>query len=203
MKRGSVLWMVEIAILTAIIILMSFTAIGYLKIGIFEIALVTIPVVVGAMVTGPMGGLTLGIVFGATSFMQCFGMSAFGTVLCEVNPLFAFFMCVPTRALMGWLTGIIFRGLRNVDKTKTFCYYLSGLLGALLNTVFFMGVLVLCFWNTDYIQGLAGGKGIFGFLVAMVGVNGLVEMAACAIIGGTVSKVLNMIIKKTSDGKYV
>ena len=45
-----------LAVLTAIIFLLSFTPIGYLKIGVLEISFLTIPVIIGAMVLGPVGG---------------------------------------------------------------------------------------------------------------------------------------------------
>lgn len=206
MKQRWLLKLVQLAVLSAIIIIMSLTPLGYLQIGPLSIALVTIPVVIGAMVVGPSGGFILGAVFGITSFVQCFGKDPFGTALFEINPFFTFLMCVPTRILMGGFCGLIFKGLRKVDKSKTVCYFASGLCGALLNTIFFMSVLILCFWNTEYIQNIASGNGattVLLFIVAMVGLNGIVEMIACAILGGGISKLLNLVIKKTSDGEYI
>ena len=37
----------------------------------------TIPVVIGAMILGPAGGAVLGLVFGLTSFYQCFAGDPF------------------------------------------------------------------------------------------------------------------------------
>lgn len=198
--------LVQTAVLSGIVILMSLTPLGYLRIGLLSISLLTIPVVIGAMIVGPVPGLILGVVFGFTSFAQCFGMDAFGTTLMNVSPVRTFLMCVPTRALMGYLSGLIFRTLKKIDKTKTVCYFATGLLGALLNTVLFMGVLILCFWHTDYIQSIAaglGGRTVLAFLVGMVGLNGIVEMIVCAIVGGGVAKILSRVIKHSSDGEYV
>ena len=47
----------------------------------------TVPVAVGAIILGPKGGAICGLAFGITSFMQCFGMGAFGTMLFSINPL--------------------------------------------------------------------------------------------------------------------
>lgn len=206
MKKSKVLPLVETGVLAAVIILMAFTPIGYLKLGIIEITLITIPVVIGAMTVGPVSGLILGTVFGVTSFIQCFGSSPFGAALLNINPFFTFLVCVPTRALMGWLTGVIFDGLRKIDKTKTVSFFASGLIGALLNTIFFMGMLILLFWRTDYIQSIAassGGTGVLWFLWAMVGVNGLVEMGVTCALGGGISKALFHIFHHSSDGRYV
>ena len=206
MKNRTILKLVQTAVLLAILLILNFTPLGYLKIGIFEISLLTIPVVIGAMIVGPASGAVLGLAFGVTSYLQCFGPSAFGTTLNNINPFAQFIVCVPTRVLMGWLTGVIFKGLKAVDKTKTVCYFASGLIGALLNTILFMGALVLFFWRSDYIQSMAqsaGAENIFAFIIAMVGLNGIVEMAASCIIGGGVSKVLSRVMKHSSDGEYV
>lgn len=210
MKKISLIKLVETGVLAGIILLMaSFPMIGYIHIGPLAITLLTIPVVIGAISVGPLSGLFLGTVFGMTSYLTCFGMfggDAFGAALVDINPLFAFILCVPTRMLMGLFTGLIFKALYKTDKTKTVSYFVSGLLGALLNTILFMGVLILLFWNTDYIQGIASSAGatsILLFIWAMVGVNGIVEMCVTCAVGGAVSKALSRIIRHSSEGDYV
>ena len=79
-------YMVEMALLIAIILIMAFTPIGYIKTFGLEITLIVVPVAVGAVVLGPAAGAILGGVFGLTSFIQCFGMSAFGAMLLSINP---------------------------------------------------------------------------------------------------------------------
>ena len=86
---------------------MAFTPIGYIKTAGLEITLIVVPVAVGAVTLGPTAGAILGGVFGITSFIQCFGMSQFGALLLGINPFLTFLVCVPTRILMGWLTGLI------------------------------------------------------------------------------------------------
>lgn len=114
-NKFSTKYLVEMALLVAIILLMAFTPIGYIKTAGLEITLIVVPVAVGAVTLGPTAGAILGGVFGITSFIQCFGMSQFGALLLGINPFLTFLVCVPTRILMGWLTGLIYHGLR---KTK-------------------------------------------------------------------------------------
>ena len=140
----------------------------------------------------------LGAVFGLTSFAQCFGADAFGAALLSINPFLTFLVCVPTRTLMGFLAGVIFRGVHRIDKTKTVSYFVGGLSGAVLNTVFFMGLLMVCFWNTDYIQGLnqtMGGLGLWAFLIAFVGINGVVEAIVACAAGGIISKAVSKALR--------
>lgn len=193
MKNAKTVKMAQMAVLTAIILIMAFTPLGYLRTGGLEISLITIPVVIGAMITGPAAGAFLGGIFGITSFYQCFGMSPFGAMLLSINPFFTFLVCVPTRILMGYLTGLLFRFYKKADKTHTVSYFAGGLTGAFLNTLFFMGVLLLCFWNTDYIRSLnesLGGLNPFAFVLAFIGINGLFELPAACLAGGIISKAL-------------
>jgi len=195
--NSKILFMTELGVLVAIIILMAFTPIGYIKTAGLEITLITIPVIVGAITLGPVAGLILGTVFGVTSFLQCvMGISAFGVALLGINPFFCFLVCVPTRMLMGLLTGLIFKALKNL---KNVSYPITSICGALLNTLFFMSTLMACFWNTDLIQGFAEAMGktsILPFVVAFVGINGLVEAICCFVIAAAISKALDTFVKK-------
>ena len=81
----NILYMSELGILIAILLLMAFTPVGYLRIGTMTITFLTVPVVVGAIVCGPGAGTILGTIFGLTSFYQCFGMDPMGTALMQIS----------------------------------------------------------------------------------------------------------------------
>lgn len=189
---------VQLAALTSIVVVMSFTSLGYLKIGLLSIALVIIPVVTGAIVLGPGAGAFMGLVFGITSFAQCFGMDAFGTTLCSINPLYTFIMCVPTRVLAGFLCGLVFKGAsKALVSTKFYSasYPIAAACGPIFNTLFFMSSLVLLFGKTEYIQNMmqsSGADNFLTFIVLMIGVNGLVEIASCLVVASAVSKALTV-----------
>ena len=199
-SKMSVGELTSIGLMTAILIVMSFTPLGYFRTLGLSISLMMIPVAIGAMIIGPKAGLWLGLVFGATSFYQVLtAPSAFTSALFSISPLYTFLVCVPTRALMGWLTGVLFQLIHKVDRTNTFSYFAGGFLAAFLNTLLFMGTLVLLFWNTDYIQGLNqtfGNVNPLVFVVLFVGVNGALEMPASCVAGGIVSKALSKAVHK-------
>ncbi len=190
MRSTKTIKMAQMAILIAIVLIMAFTPLGYLKTAGLELSLITIPVAIGAMVLGPTAGAVLGAVFGITSFYQCFGMSWFGSMLLGINPFMTFLVCVPTRILMGYLAGVVFKLLLKADKKNTLCYYAGGLITAMLNTAFFMTVLVLCFWNSEFIQGLAEGRNVMLFIIVFVGINGVIEWVLTCVAGGIVSKTI-------------
>ena len=193
--RMSARELTTLGLLTGVLLLMSVTPLGYFHTFGLDISLMMVPVAIGAVLMGPKAGAWLGLIFGATSFYQAVtGSSAFSTMLFNINPICAFLLCIPTRVLMGFLTGVIFKAAQKVDKKKTVCYFVGGFFAAFLNTLFFMGVLLICYWNTEFIQGInetLGGLNPLMFVVAFVGVNGALEMPSSCIVGGIVSKAVN------------
>ncbi len=199
-KNQHTLKMVQLGLFTAIILLMAFTPLGYIKTPGLEITLLVVPVTVGAILFGPAGGAILGGIFGLTSFIQCFGMSAFGAVLLNINPVGTFIVTVVSRILMGWLTGLAFAALRKWNATRGISYAAASLAGPLLNTLLFMTTMMLFFYNTEYIQGIAktlGTGNVFAFVIAFVGINGLIEAVVCFILGTAVSKAVDVFSKRS------
>ncbi len=184
--------MVLLAILAAIMLILTFAQLDYLKIGVIEITFMPIPVAVGAIVLGPLAGIILGLFFGATSFIHALlGLSEFGAALMSINPIYTFILTMIPRILMGWLTGLIFQGLIRNDRTRSISYGAASLSAALLNTILFMSLLVLLFRNTEYFTSFQGNfTGLLFFIGTIIITNGLVEAAVTMFIGSAVSRAL-------------
>ena len=185
-------FMVELALMVAIIFVMAFTPLGYFQTMGLSITFLTVPVAVGAIILGPKGGAICGLAFGITSFMQCFGMGAFGTMLFSINPLGTAFVCIVPRllelkTLIKIQTSILKKSMKNG------AYLVASLSCPLLNTLFFMTSLVVVFYNTEYIQGFVSALGVsnpFTFVIAFVGVQGLIEAVVCFVLAGAISRTL-------------
>lgn len=177
-----------LGLLTGILLLMAYTPLGYLNIGPLAISFNVIPVALAAITLGPAGGAAAGAVFGLTSFLQCIGVggvSSMGVVLFGINPVLAFIQRFIPRLLDGLLLGYIFRGVKKASNARVGCF-VTGFFSAFLNTLFFMTALVVLFGNTEYIQGLIGGKNIILFVCGFVGINAVCEMISSTIITGAV-----------------
>ena len=180
-------------LMIGILILMAYTPLGYLNIGPLAITFNMIPVAICAMTLGPIGGAIAGAVFGMTSFLQCIGVggvSAMGAILFDINPFLAFVQRFVPRCLDGFLLGYIFQAVRKWTNTPLACF-VTGFFAAFLNTVFFMTALVGLFGNTEYVQGLIGGKNIILFICTFVGINAVFEMFSSTIITGAVGTALH------------
>lgn len=185
--------LVMLGLMTAILLLMAYTPLGYLNIGPLAITFNVIPVAVAAITMGPVGGAITGAVFGMTSFLQCIGVggtSAMGAMLFDINPVLAFIQRFVPRVLDGLLLGYIFKGVRKASNIYLACA-VTGFCSAFLNTLFFMTALVVLFGNTEYIQGLMGGKNVIVFICTFVGINAVCEMIASTVITGAVGLALH------------
>ena len=182
-----------LGLMTALLILFSFTPIGTIPIGPLSITLNVIPVAVAAIALGPAGGLIMGCVFGLLSFLQCLGIgipSGMGITLFSIDPFLAFIQRFIPRALDGFLVGVIFRALEKKPGFRPACF-IAGFCSAFLNTAFFMSALVLLFGNTEYVRGLMNGRSFLVFVCAFVGVNAVVEMLVCTVVSGFVGSALH------------
>ena len=104
-----------LGLLSAILMVLSMTPLGYLNIGPLAISFNMIPVAVGAAAMGPTGGAVLGAVFGLTSFLQCLGIggsSAMGVILFDINPFLAFVQRFVPRVMTGFVVGLIYMAIR-------------------------------------------------------------------------------------------
>lgn len=185
--------LVTTAMLCAILLLMSFTPLGYLNIGPLAISFNMIPVAIAAIALGPVGGMILGSLFGITSFLQCMGIggtSAMGVILFDISPFLAFVQRFVPRLLAGLLAGLVFKAVNKLGKPTVACFA-TGFSAALLNTVLFMSALIMLFGRTEYVQGLIDGRNVILFVCAFVGINAVVEMIAASLIVGAVGRVLS------------
>lgn len=183
--------MTIMALMTAVLLIFACTPIGTIPIGPLSISLNMIPVAICAVAMGPAGGAAAGAIFGFLSFLQCFGIgipSGMGIILVGINPFLAFIQRFVPRLLDGLLLGYIFRAVRK--KNVYVACAVTGFFSAFLNTLFFMGALVLLFGNTEYVQGLIAGRNIIVFICAFVGVNAVVEMVVATLITGAVGSAL-------------
>ena len=198
-KLKDIRYLTRLALLVAVVLVMSYTPLGMVPIGPINASLLTIPVAVGAMTMGPLAGGILGAAFGAASFMNAVeGKSALGMNLLAASPVGYFVEAVIGRILCGLCCAFIFMLVRRLSNNEKVSCVAGALACPLLNTLFYMGFMMLFFYHTDYIQSLAAGKGVanpFALVVAMVGVQGCVEAVVCCLVASAVTIPLRKILK--------
>ena len=157
-----------------------------------------IPVAIAALAMGVPGGALIGGAFGLISFLQCYGIlgvSPMGVALVTANPglgfaLLMFVQRFVSRVAVGVLTALVFRAMQRTKAPMYVQGAVTGFSSALLNTIFFMTLLVVLFQQTDYMQNAMAGRGVLAYLIASVGVNAVVEMIVAALVTGAAGSAL-------------
>ena len=200
-KKLNTKLLVQLALLVAIQIVMRLLGLGRVPIGPLNMSFLTLPIAVGAMLLGPLAGGILGGVFGLFSLWDAIsGAGGMTSFFFQNSPVSTVILCVGMRILMGVCCALVFRLFAKLDKEeKTWSYFVGAISAPLLNTLFFMGYIIIVFYNTEIVQNSVAAKGALNpiaWVVALVGVQGLIEAAAVCIIGGILAKVLSKVIRR-------
>ncbi len=137
----------RMALLVAIIILLTFTPLGYITLPFIAATTIQMPVIIGAVMMGPMAGLALGIAFGLSALCKVLmmpGADPVATAILSYNFFLYAVIAIVPRGLMGWLSGLLFAGLnKTLPNQRLVSYGITGFVGSMLNTVFYLGSLWL------------------------------------------------------------
>ena len=196
----NVRFLTQLALLTAVMLVMANTFLGYIRVGLLNMSLLTVPLAIGAMLCGPGAGAWLGFVFGMTSFFSAInGSGGLPNLAFQYNPVLCFVMCVVARVLCGLLVGLIYRALSAaIPGRPKLCCVLGGLSAPLLNTILFMGSMVAFFYNMDFVQEKVvqmGATNPLMFVILMVGAQGALEAVICTLISAAVTVPLKKVLK--------
>lgn len=193
-RNERTLRLVQIAMLAAIELIFSFTPLGYLHVGVLEITFMTIPIAIAATTVGPAASVALSLIFGVSSFIQCFGMSAFGVLCFSISPWKTALLCILPRLLMGILVGYLFPLLKRTGKSLL-AFTLTSFAAAALNTLFFVLCFFLLFRHATLDFGAAvydiSTMSILDVMVFIAGVNALVEIPTCTVLSTAIGKALD------------
>lgn len=187
----------RMAILVAIIFLLSFTPLGYLTIGPIAATTVQMPVIVGAAMMGPVPGAVLGLFFGLSAVIKVLtmpGADPFATLALAHSPFAYLVVCIGARVLMGWLSGLLAAGLRRIPALEggrsVIRYGITGFVGSALNTVFYLGLLwglcaevISSFYGVDL-------SGVGSLVMGTAYAAGIPEAVVSAVVVAAVCKAL-------------
>lgn len=191
--------MAQIALLTAVMIVLSATPLGYIPLPFMRATTMHIPVIVGACLLGPRVGALLGGLFGVTSVVMATvtpNITSFVfTPFYSFNEQFhgspaSLIVAIVPRILIGVVAGLVFQGMRKLVKNETISLAVAGLAGAMTNTIGVMGLIYVLFGEQ---YALAGGKDpklLFGIILGVIGTNGVVEAIIAALLNTAVCKAL-------------
>ena len=194
MKNKKTTNMVIFSMLLAIEVAMSFTPLGFLRIGLLSVTMLHIPVIICAMALGKKYGAALGFIMGFCSFYNA-TFSPTITSFC-FTPFFSMggvegnwtslLIAFIPRIALGYGAGAIYERLKS--KNGRTAAALSGLSGALINTIGVLGGIWI-FFKEPYEAVL--GNTIVALLMTTVGVNSIAE----AVVGVIAAMAVHTVLK--------
>ncbi len=213
-SKQKVLKLVQLAMLTALIVVLQLLGTFLTGITGLPMSLVLIPIVVGAFSLGPKEGAFLGIMFGIMTIVMGFtGADAFTSTLfynfgigkCIITVL----ICLLKAGLAGFGSGMVYKLLNKAFRGKyvTLTTVLASIAAPIINTgVFVIGMLLFFFNDTADIQLALAEK--FGeqltsvtpsleyiFLV-LAGMNFVMEFIINLTLSPAIIRIIDVIKKK-------
>ena len=184
-------------LMALVIVLQSFG--GVINIGPVQLNFTLIPIVLGAVVLGPVSGAILGLASGIVVTVQVImGLVPFYTLIWTYSPVVALLTCIIKSTAAGLVAGLLYKWISK--KNSVVALFVASAAVPIVNTALFI-VGCLCMWDT--IAMAAGGTDVFGFiLVSLVTFNFFVELGVNLLLSPPLSKVIDVIEKRLGQ-KYV
>lgn len=191
--------MVQLGMLIAIELALTFTPLGFLRIGPMTVTLMHIPVLIGAIILGPTPGMLLGLVFGIASIINA---NLIGTP--DVMPFSPFLsgsawslvVAILPRVIFPLIAAWLFRLLKQTGLSKPISAGISAGVGTFCHTLLVLSS-VYFLLGTLYANALkiplTALKGMF---LGIISYNGLIEAGISILICSVLAVPLLRITQK-------
>ena len=182
-KRLNVRRMAVISVLSAISIVLSMIPfVGYIPLGPVKATIMHVPVIIGAVIEGPVVGAAV------TSLFKAFTEPTI-TSFCFMNPIIS----VLPRILIGVVAYYVYAGIHKLTKRVYLSGFIAGVVGSLTNTIGVMG-LIYVLYADRYMKAIGQAGNAGKYILAICTANGIPE----AIVAGVlVSAVAVAMIRKS------
>ena len=204
-------WMVGVAMMAAIVILLANTPLGMIQLPIIKATTTHIPVILGAILLGPLAGTILGCVFGICSMINntiapallSFAFSPF-VAASNSGTLGAFkalWIAVGCRVMIGLVAGWLWIGLKKVKAPDLVALPIVGFIGAWTNTVCVMGSIYFLL-RPEYAKAMGVGiEAVFGLVMAVITGSSIAEAVAALVLVTAIGKVLIHVVARMPMGR--
>ena len=191
MKKNNIRKLVGVATLASLVVVLQLIS-NYIQFGTVSITLALIPMVIGAIIYGPLVGLLLGGIMGVIVLTSPSTMTFF-----SFNAILTILLCILKTGLAGFVCGWLYKGLIRLNflgKAKLpIAIILPTLIAPIINTGMFVFGTAVLFQGLSItseageIIELVPSQGGFGqaFLASasfVIITNFVVEFAVCAVL---------------------
>ena len=195
-RRKDARWMAGVAMMAAIVVLLANTPLGMIPLVVTKATTVHIPVILGAILFGPLAGGILGGVFGVCSViintftpaLTSFAFSPFMSTTGLSGAVKALWVAVGCRILIGVAAGWLWRALSRTNMNSWTALSIVGFTGSMVNTVTVMGSIFLLF-TQQYAQAKEVAlEAVSGLILTTVLANGIPEAIVSTVLVAVIGK---------------
>lgn len=195
-RRKDAKWMAGVAMMAAIVVLLANTPLGMIPLVVTKATTVHIPVILGAILFGPLAGGILGGVFGICSViintftpaLTSFAFSPFMSTTGLSGAVKALWVAVGCRILIGVAAGWLWKALSHTRVNSWTALSIVGFTGSMVNTVTVMGSIFLLF-TQQYAQAKEVAlEAVSGLILTTVVVNGIPEAIVATVLVAVIGK---------------
>lgn len=202
-EKKDIRWTVSVSLIAAIIILLANTPLGMIQLPIIKATTVHIPVIIGAILLGPLAGAILGFTFGFCSLVSntlsptllSFAFSPFLSTSGFSGVFKALWISLGCRVCIGIICGWLWIAFKKVNINKYISLATTAFIGSMVNTIFVMGSIYILFAGQYAQAKQVALSSVFDLIMATVAVSGIPEAIAAIIIVIPITKALFKVYK--------
>jgi uncharacterized membrane protein len=175
-NRKRIVEITTMGLFIAIIFVMTFVPnVGYIQVNVLTITTIHIPVIIGSVFLGPLGGLVLGLTWGVTSWLKVLTsvVSPLEKTL-FLNPLIS----IVPRVLVGLIVSYSAIALKRFVKKEPVSDMVLAILGPAANTILVLGAITLFAGGTAFPQN----ETLTRIIATLISTNGIVEIVASVLL---------------------
>ncbi len=207
-NRHDTRFLVSVALMAAIIIVLANTPLGMIQLPVIKATTVHIPVIIGAILLGPLAGGILGAVFGICSLVSntmaptllSFAFSPFMSTTGISGAVKAIWISIGCRMLIGIAAGWLWILLEKFRMNHLIALPIVGFAGSMVNTIAVMGSIYLLFAQQYAEAREVAVTAGWGLIMGTIAASGIPEAIAAAVLVLALGKVLIGVFRRMNIG---
>lgn len=201
-------WMVGVALMSAVVIVLASTPLGMIQLPVIKATTTHIPVILGAILFGPMAGAILGAVFGICSIVSntvaptllSFAFSPFMSTTGLPGALKALWISVGCRICIGLAAGWLWILLKKLKANDLIALPIVGFVASMVNTGMVMGSIYYLLAQQFAQAKQVAITAVYGLVMATVTGSGMMEAIAALVLVTAIGKALLQVVRRLNPG---
>ena len=191
-------YMATLAMLCGVLLVMGTTGIGFIPLPVIKATTMHIPVILGAILLGPMAGGILGGVFGLCSMwtntvapgLLSFAFSPFMTTEGLSGIFKSIWIAFGCRVLFGVIAGWIWKLMKKLKVSENLSLPVTAAISTLAHTCLVMGSIYILLAKQYAAAKNVAVTAVFGLVMGTVTASGIPEAIAATVLVTVIGKAL-------------